>query len=345
MLVRIGSFNCENFFSRAALLNSDNPKNGPLLDNYARLCQELDLTTYNSSRILELYAPLVRHVDVRENRGQLFNGTGTKVTVAAKGRADWDGSIELKRSRITDKAQENTVRVIKAINADVLCTVEMEDRRTLKTLGHHDLLGKDVYAHNMLIDGNDPRGINLGLLSRYPITDLRSHIDDMVGKSRVFSRDCPEYRVELPSGQPLFMVLNHLKSQGYGAPAENDAHRLRQSRQVANLLAARGYDLANQYVVVTGDFNAAPGSPSLEPLLSVHGLNDVLGQSLPAGQDWTYAYKGKKSRIDYLLVSDALLVKLVQGSVMIERSLMPGPTIPAAQAASDHAAICAAFDL
>ena len=344
MVVRIGSFNCENFFSRASLLNSDNPKNGPLLDTYAQLCQELDRPAYDPSRIVQLYVPLIPYVDVLENRGQLFNGTGSKVKVAAKGRAGWDGCIELKRSRIPDKAQENTVRVIKAINADVLCTVEMEDRRTLKTLGHHELLKKGVYAYNMLIDGNDPRGINLGLLSRYPITDLRSHTDDMIGKSRVFSRDCPEYKVELPSGQPLFMVLNHLKSQGYGAPAANDVHRLRQSQQVANLLAARGYDLANQFVVVAGDFNATPGSPSLEPLLSVNGLNDLLGQ-LPAGQDWTYAYKGKKSRIDYLLVSDALLAKLVQGSVMIERSLMPGPTIPAAQAASDHAAICAAFDI
>jgi hypothetical protein len=90
----------------------------------------------------------------------------------------------------------------------------------------------------------------------------------------VFSRDCPEYEVELPSGDLLILLSNHFKSQGYGDRAANDAKRLDQATTVASIYqAARG---RTDYVVVAGDLNAGPNDPSLAPLIRNTDLRDVM---------------------------------------------------------------------
>lgn len=356
--VRIGSFNFENFFTRASLLNKDNEEARPFLDALAALQEALAAPAYDKPKILDLYAKVAPYVDVRENKGKLFGKKQGKTVVKAKGADDWAGSLELKRDPIGADGQDNTVRVVSAVDADVLCAVEMEDRDTLQKAGSHALIPKAKrYRHAMLIEGNDPRGIDVGLLSRHPITDIRSHVDDRDGVGRVFSRDCLEARVDLPGGRTLRFLLNHLKSQGYGPPASNDAKRLRQSERVAAILAS--YDLDKDYVVVAGDLNADPdaaNAASIAPLVTHPKLVDVLRAKLGAGADWTYFYGGKKQRLDYLLCSKALAARLV--SAGIERrgiwnleKITAGAQKPFDQvggpttAASDHAAVHAEFDL
>jgi len=352
---RVGSFNCENFFSRARLLNfDDNAKAKPFLEAAVQLDSELALQVYNPATILNLYKKLSRYVMVRENKGKLFSGTGAKRKVVAKGRDDREGSIELLRDDIMPEGQINTVRIVKEVNPDILCVVEIEDRRVLERLGNSQLLGQGKYQHSMLIDGNDPRGIDVGVLSRLPIEELRSHIDDRDPKGRVFSRDCLETRIVLGNGKPLWLLANHLKSQGYGKKADNDAKRTRQARRVADILKAR-FDLTKDLVIVAGDFNDSPQSPPLSPLLSNPHLHNVVAEQQPT-DSWTYAYRGKTEQIDYLLVSEPLKQAMV--GVGIERrgmfgidkltngKIQPLSTIKKPKdAASDHAAIHADFNL
>ena len=79
------------------------------------------------------------------------------------------------------------------------------------------------YDHIMLVDGNDDRGIDVGLMTRATavIETVRSHVDDRIGKDRIFSRDCPEFRLTLAAGGTLVVLANHLKSKGYGVPARS----------------------------------------------------------------------------------------------------------------------------
>src|SRR5437773_870695 len=77
------------------------------------------------------------------------------------------------------------------------------------------------YPHVMVIDGNDDRGIDVGLMSRFPIGSMRSHVDDIENGSLIFSRDCPEYEIALPSGSTLLVLVNHLKSKGFGRQADS----------------------------------------------------------------------------------------------------------------------------
>jgi hypothetical protein len=106
---------------------------------------------------------------LRQNRGHLVkrpkNGP---IQIVADGRDDWVGWVELTLEQVNEKATQNTARVIKVINADVLGVVEAESRPALVRFC------KDVmpavngtgYDHIMLIDGNDDRGIDVGLMTK-----------------------------------------------------------------------------------------------------------------------------------------------------------------------------------
>ena len=81
----------------------------------------------------------------------------------------------------------------------------------------------------MLIDGNDnARGIDVALVSRFPIRTMRSHVDDSENGQLIFSRDCLELEVLHPSG-PIWLLIKHFKSKGYGSPAKNNQKRRMQA--------------------------------------------------------------------------------------------------------------------
>jgi endonuclease/exonuclease/phosphatase family protein len=116
------------------------------------------------------------------------------------------------------------------------------------------------YPHVMLIDGNDDRGIDVGLLTkaRYEIVGIRSHVDDADAKGTIFSRDCPEYIVRTPTGKRLIVLVNRFKSKGHGKQSDSNEKRERQARRVTKIyksLVSQG----EKNVVVLGDFQRPPG--------------------------------------------------------------------------------------
>ncbi|PSJ20314.1 endonuclease/exonuclease/phosphatase, partial [Halomonas sp. ND22Bw] len=116
--------------------------------------------------------------------------------IVAEGRADWVGSLELIPAPVDEEAMRNTARVMIELKADVLAVVEAESRPALAAFNADIVgsLGGTPYSHVMLIDGNDARGIDVGLLtgSEFPIGNMRSHVDDRtVDAQPIFSRDCP----------------------------------------------------------------------------------------------------------------------------------------------------------
>ena len=147
----------------------------------------------------------------------------------ANGRGDWVGWIEWRRELVGALAIENTGRIISEVKADALCLVEVENRPVVRRF-NETILKAAPYPHAMVIDGNDERGIDVGIASRFPIMDMRSHVDDPdpVTKRPVFSRDCAEFQIDLPGTRSLWVLINHFKSRGYGSKAANDAKRKRQ---------------------------------------------------------------------------------------------------------------------
>jgi endonuclease/exonuclease/phosphatase family metal-dependent hydrolase len=328
--LRIATYNVNNLFERAAVLNLEgfSKKAAKILQDVQRLNELLEQESYAGEVGQEIVALLEKHdfheekknpwFTINEVRGRLFRVKQNKsgVTLVAKGRKDWLGWTVLLRQTVNAPSIANTGRVIRAVKADVLCAVEVEDRLTLARF-NQNILGS-AYAHTMLIDGNDDRGIDVSLLSQFEIRSVRSHVDDLfpnkAGENVLkFSRDCPEYEVILPNGQPLWILCNHLKSKGYGSQAENNDKRAGQANRIREILGR--FDLTVDFVVVAGDLNDTPNSKPLKGLLQTPDLFDVLASPQFQGPRWTY--QDGRDQIDYLLVSKALHDKLQK--VNIER--------------------------
>ena len=245
------------------------------------------------------------------------------------------------------------------IGADVQAVVEAESRGTLRDFSASMLtaVGGAPFDHVMLIPGNDLRGINVGIMTRdpYELRAMRSHVDDADDHGRIFSRDCAHYEIATPHAGPLVLLINHLKSKGYGSQAANDATRLRQATRIAAIYAqlrAQG----SQQVAIVGDFNDHPGAAALAPLLSGTDLKDISTHPkfTPDGREGTYGNAAASEKIDYILLSP-VLYEAVSGGGTFRKGAWGGTrgtlwphysTITTRdQAASDHSALYVDLDL
>ena len=192
---------------------------------------------------------------------------------------------------------------------DIACLEEIESLPAMRRF-NQDFLGGH-YTHAVLIDGHDPRSIDVGVLSTLPITDLKTHIDDVApgSKSWVFSRDCLEVTFEV-GGAPLTVFVNHLKSQ-YAKTAkervDGNARRQAQATRVGAIVKERfGEAWQDANLVVVGDFNDQPTSPYVAPLLTM-GFTNVVDR-LPVAERWTHYWDKKNlvSQLDYILLTRKL---------------------------------------
>jgi endonuclease/exonuclease/phosphatase family metal-dependent hydrolase len=362
MPLRIATFNVNNLFKRAALLQLEgfSLQSAAVLDDIVKLQQLLAKPNYTGTTASDIKDLLTKYdfhkntkkpwFTINEMRGRLFRvkQNPARIELVAAKRADWVGGIELVRELVPVASTDNTARVIQAVRPDVLCVVEAEDRTTLDQFNDKVLkLFHSPFAHNMLIDGNDDRGIDVGLYTNFELGAIHSHIDDTYMSSgrqyRIFSRDCPEYEVRLPNGKSLWVLCNHLKSQGYGTPASNNKKRKRQADRVRELLGR--FDLKVEFVAVAGDLNDKPDSAPLADLLATPHLFDVLDSPLLGDPRWTY---GGNQQLDYLLVSKALKDHLAAVGIEQRGIFRPGcfPEVTSkATQASDHACVWAEFNL
>ncbi|MFE5408922.1 endonuclease/exonuclease/phosphatase family protein [Microbacterium sp. NPDC056569] len=340
--IRIASYNVENLFSRPRAMNRPEEVAAGILRAHARVNELFEREVYTpevKAEILQLLGELKllrddgdvtrknTFVVLRRIRGKLLHRPqndpdGSQVTVVARGRADWTGWVDLIKDRIDEKAISNTARVIREVRADIVGVVETEDRLTLARFTDSLLVdatgAQPTYPHVMVIDGNDPRGIDVGVLSSaaYPLISMRSHIDDGPFGDRVFSRDCPEYWFTFPAGtafagQPLVVLVNHFKSKFGGNNAASIARRKRQAARTAEIYQAIR-DAGVTHVVVMGDFNDTPDSEALQPLLTATDLTDIAAVTPFDDGDpdeerpGTFGNGTKSNKIDYLLLSPSL---------------------------------------
>jgi endonuclease/exonuclease/phosphatase family metal-dependent hydrolase len=381
---RIGTYNCHNLFHRSRVLDFKDPEHGEkILNDINQLYKELEKPVFDAEAIIKLYNEINVYDPVKKEEdacieihnihgGLIGKHDNGELFVKAKKKEDWIGYITMARSDFVDQALKNTAKVIHEMNADVLSLVEIEDKRTLDQF-NSQRIGKDgynKYTYTMLIDGYDPRGIDVALLSRYPYSyeDIRTHIYDPLDKPKaehIFSRDCLEVKVKMAENDFIYFFVNHFKSQ-CGGPQKSDDRRLKQTERVAEIiLDERKLNPKQDKFVILGDFNTTPTNPTLAPLLSdFKGLTNILAAQYPQEEDrWTYAYKKSKNNIirqqlDYILVSEPLRQKFVKAGIVrggiykledvcdpnkVEKSW--DTVTKEEEQASDHAGIWAEFRL
>lgn len=368
--MRIASFNVENLFSRARVLNQEEWAEGkPILNEYSKLSTLLEKETYSEADKAAILVSLDKlglsasdenkFVILRQNHGRLIKRAASGVEIVADGRGDWIGWLALKTEAVNEIATQMTARVIKDVNADILAVVEAEDRIALTRF--NDQLLKTAgaeYSRIMLIDGNDARGIDVGLLTRgdFEIQSIVSHVDDRLDDDRIFSRDCPEFTIRVSADETILLLINHLKSKGYGSPAQSNARRKAQAQRVREIYEQRRAE-GVEMIAIAGDFNDTPASDPLKPLLGEGSdLADITTHPTfeGDGRPGTYANGTASNKIDYLLFSPALFERVTAGGIFrkgvwggVNGTLFPhyDEMTKAIHAASDHAAIWADLDL
>ena len=194
-----------------------------------------------------------------------------------------------------------TAKAIKATKADIVCLQEVENLDTLKTFQSQFV---SQYPYQYLIDGNDPRLIDVAVMSKIEAGNIRTHQFDKNGSTKIFSRDCLEIEYTI-GGTILTLFVNHFKSM-LGGEAKTDNRRKMQAERVREIIKQKfGSNPGNENFIVMGDFNAAPTSKSLKPLLGEPWLENIIATRLPVEEQWTHFFNKEKSvaQLDYLLVS------------------------------------------
>jgi endonuclease/exonuclease/phosphatase family metal-dependent hydrolase len=253
------------------------------------------------------------------------------------------GKIEIKRVRtivgdiekesqyegkaLTSKPLKDRERIaerIREMDLDVLCLQEVEDIETLRAFITEELK-TPRYPFFTLIEGNDPRLIDLAVLSKYPlgaVTTWQYAVHPKRPKERVFSRDLLQVEILSADRKDVLVTVfnNHLKShfvpftedQKKGAKEAN-ARRQHQAEVAAQIIAAQ-MDKQARYAVL-GDFNDDISSPYLKPLVGGTSLGLVNGlaapeetrimstgdMGLPGSPAWTHRFKASGQQAEYTL--------------------------------------------
>jgi predicted extracellular nuclease len=281
-MLRIANFNVENLFSRFTILNLEGKEREKANIDW----ENLSLTN-------------------KVRKGQTL--------------------VQLKREPIHEVAQENTAKIIDLVNADVICMQEVEGLPTLRDFSEKILKpiqkknGNKPYTYFMCIDGNDPRGIDVAVMSRYQLGNIKTHMfePDPQTKKLLFSRDCLE--IEVLTNEKLHFLVNHFKSQITSTKGDTNGinKRTRQANKVTEIVKELLQDDSTANIVVTGDLNETPNGISLKSLLSASSdLYNTIKEK-KSEEQWTYVHGSKKQQLDYILVSDNLKSKIK--NVGIER--------------------------
>jgi len=223
------------------------------------------------------------------------------------------------------KDELDTQKIAKRIltmDVDILAVQEVEDIDTLRHFNRSYL--SNIYSNIALLEGNDPRLIDVGVLSKLPlggITSWQQAIHPDAPERKVFGRDLLEVQVlNKTRTQKLFTLFNtHLKSHfvdfRQDPVAGEQASNLRRQQQaeiVAEIVKAR--TRPNSKFIVLGDMNDPPESPFLAPFSRNVDLNLFNGlvspketrppkadTSPPSGPSWTHRFKPSGQPAQYEL--------------------------------------------
>lgn len=267
---------------------------------------------------------------------------------------------------VDDKAI--TGAAVRELAADVLCLEEVENVDTLKHFRAQALGGRTEYPYVAGVDGNDPRLIDVAVLSKLPITRIRSYqhlMDPVAPTTPLFSRDCLEVDIEVDGGQgrstPVTLFVNHFKSMRGGRAATREK-RERQAGKVMDIVRDRFGSEApgDRPFVVLGDLNDhleadADGGSGIDRIVNWDQVENVVAR-LPEGEQWTHYWDdGEEYRqLDYILPSLSLaraaphtLPEILRKGMPLRAVKYTGPRFPGVghdkPKASDHGPVI--FDL
>lgn len=238
-----------------------------------------------------------------------------------------------------------TAQALSAAQADVCCLQEVENLVTM-TAFHNRYLRRWLrkgYFYRALIEGNDQRGIDVGVLSRAKIIRKESHARKTYAdlgiippkgyhpNDRVFRRDCLEIEIE-KQGKSLTLFVCHFKSMN-GGRIETRPIREAEAQAVRILIEQRFQDPAASNWMALGDFNdyfEIDGETfkdhGLGPLVNDGFAVDAATQyETDPTNRWTHYYSREEvyGALDHIFISPSLAERNKEARVRIVRAGQP----------------------
>ncbi len=222
----------------------------------------------------------------------------------------------------TPEEREKLGKRILGAELDVVAVQEVEDRDTLREFNEQHLRGR--FTEVVLVEGNDQRLIDVGLLSRFPVGEVRSYQcwrhPEMPGEP-IFRRDLLLAEILSPDRRLMFWVgVVHLKSQLVDWRIKDEKERAQAAETAARIRRFEAESIAEivrkhlgpaEPFFLCGDLNDVPESRALTPLLGFGrgclGLVNLLAARQPSkSARWTTSHKaaGEERRFmqyDYIL--------------------------------------------
>jgi len=220
-----------------------------------------------------------------------------------------------------EKKLKDISRIIESVSTEELPGIigfaELENEKVLLDLRDQKRLKQEKYEV-LLIDGNDPRGIDCGMLYRPDMFELKSRemlpVKDLSGDNYPL-RGILHIIGKGPDNKDLHIYINHWKSR-YGGVKETEEYRIFSAialrRELDRLLESD----SNSRIIIMGDFNDEPTNHSIYQILQAGNkrknirLNDTYNLFYDihnldiAG---SYCYNGVWQMYDQIILSYNLL--------------------------------------
>lgn len=238
----------------------------------------------------------------------------TEGTYFPRSRAAYDLFVERRARAIAEQLRW----------PDVVSIEEVEKLAVLRDLAAHPHLVPGAYGA-ALIEGIDPRGIDVGVLYNtrrlrligveqrqqcLPAADAGPAgladctLADGAPGRQIFARPPLVVRFALRGTDARFTVIaNHFKSKG-GDEGETMQTRLLQARHVLSLVESLSAAEPDAPVFVMGDLNEFEDWPPIQALVGSGRLVD-LHERVRDDRDYTYIFNGVAQNLDYILVPPA----------------------------------------
>jgi endonuclease/exonuclease/phosphatase family metal-dependent hydrolase len=314
--VRIATFNVENLYSRPVFWDNDTEKGG------GHLVGNVYFEDPGEARV----ARRIAEAAASDDKCQLTACAllETNADIVALQEVDNENALRsFKRNYLNKLDGPHVAQAMKAwlqVNPAAL-PAEVETHR-------RGLIASVSYEHMGVIEGNDARGIDVGVLSRLPFARLTTHREKTFGQlgawiagmefyrekrhglpvaftpdDRVFKRDCLEVEFQV-GGAPFSLFVCHFKSMSDGREASR-IMRQAEATAVRRIVTDRfGGHPERANWAICGDFNdyheidgdrrlvslrtGQPSPPGVAPLLEEGFAHDVVSRLAPQDRWTTY---------------------------------------------------------
>ena len=236
-------------------------------------------------------------------------------------------------------------KAIIAMDADILCVQEVESEDALKWF-RDTYLPKMGYAHVASRDVGYYRGIEQGVMSRYPITGVTTWTEEDLsamqarksggkdagwaeckdGQGQAFQRSPIMVDVEIPSTKKAdkpytlsLVVVHHKSGRDFNCQRESEA------LQIVDLLEKRASEEPEVNLVVLGDFNASPSAKSVAVYKDA-GFKNAYEQRWEKSGNTRDLFRTHESNraIDYIMLHPNAWAEVVPESFQVVGTLHPG---------------------